>query len=286
VVSNAGVNGISVTNGGQSVVGAMLPGKQYYAEVLSGAYEGHRFEINESSSSAGTLTIALGGRTTLSSVPPDLTGARIAVREHCIISDVLPARIFLGTGNPSTADRLMFWNGSGYDTLWNVQTATLDRWVTSSDATLADLGQRVLAPCEGLFVHPRNGNVSAVITGIVRTNKLCCPLQAGSSFLGSGWPADLSPSQLGASTITGFTGSAAARNADQIRTWLGDTTFGAEGYNNSFLLKAGSLNQWTLEGSATLQNQNDTKLLRSTHAVFMLMRSPNPSFCEPLPWIP
>ena len=180
----------------------------------------------------------------------------------------------------------MFWTGQGYDILWNAQSTTRDLWTTSADATLADLGTRIIAPCEGLFVHPRLGNVSVVLTGIVRTNSMCCPLPAGSSFLGGGWPMDQSTNDRTMSVTTGFTGAASPTNADKIRIWLGDSTFGQEGYSNYFLLNSTTRKFWTPEGDASLSNQNSVNLLRSTRAAFMSMKAPNPTHCQPLPWAP
>jgi uncharacterized repeat protein (TIGR01451 family) len=283
-VASSTSNSISIVNGGQSIT--LLPGREYYVEILSGVYEGHRFEVTESATSVGTITVTLGGRTTLATVPLDLTGSRIALRPHCNVNDLLPASSFRGTSSSTTADRLMFWNGAGYDILWNAESPTRDRWVTSADATLADLGGRVIAPCEGLFVHPRGGNVDAVIYGSVRTNKLACPLPVGSSFLGGGWPMDQSPNERAMSTTTGFSGSTSVGNADKLRLWIGDTTFGLEGYKNNYLLNSTTRKYWTPEGDATLANLNDVKLLRTIHAVYMTMKAPNPTYIEPLPWTP
>ena len=287
MVSAAAINSISVTNGGVAITSALRTGKEYFVEVLSGPYEGHRFEVDEAATTAGTIAIKLGGtRNTLATVPTDLTGARIALREHWTANELLPASKFRGTTSSTTGDRLMFYNGSGYEILWNVQTGNIDRWTSVADASLADLGTRIIAPCEGLFVHPRNGSVPLAFYGSVRTNKVYCPLPLGNSFLGGGWPMDQSPNSRAMSSTTGFTGSPNAKLADQIRLWIGDTTYPQEGFSNHFLLKTGTINQWTPESPATLANENDVKLMRSTHAVFMQMRNANPGYVEPLPWTP
>ncbi|MCB1224442.1 MAG: DUF11 domain-containing protein, partial [Verrucomicrobiales bacterium] len=288
MVSSVGGSTLQLGNlGSESIESVFQPGRSYYIEVTMGDHEGHRFEVNEAASSGTTLVLDTASPlNTLTTVPSTLQGDSIALREHWTYNDAFPPARFSGTNASSTSDRLLIYNGSGYDQFWLYPNRGNHRWVSSADATLNDVGVTLLPPCHGLFVHPRVTSVDLILFGGVRANKAACPLGVAGTMLGNAWPMDQSPNDLGMSAANGFTGAPSASASDKIRIWRGDTILNAEGFFTSYLLGTATRHYWTSEEDASLMNQNDENLFRATRAVFMMMKQANPDLMFELPWAP
>jgi hypothetical protein len=121
---------------------------------------------------------------------------------------------------------------------------------------------------------------------MVRANAFACPLVAGPTFVGSGYPMDQSPAMRGMTTAAGFIGSRDPSLADQLLFWKGYTSTQAMAYYNHFLLSSGPLQQWTEQGNALLTNENNLMLFKPTTGVIYRMRSGLTSYVMPLPWTP
>ena len=129
-------------------------------------------------------------------------------------------------------------------------------------------------------------SVGVLLKGGVRANPMACPLPEGGLFLGGGWPIAQSPVARKITLADGFTGSNSAPLADKIRIWKGDATFGTEGYASYFLVNTSSRKYWVAEGNASLANEDNTQLFRATRAAFMMLKVPQPTYVQPLPWTP
>lgn len=271
-----GVNGnevdLTTVAGAQSIVAHFITGRQYYLEAMDGDAAGHRWEVDEASSTATSVVLLpADARSTRATVPASLAGSRIAVRPHWRAVDLFPVADFNATNNPGTADQLLFFNSGtgGYVTLWLFSNGGSPQWVQLNDATLSDAGGRIIAPCEGLFTKPRAGSVDATLKGLVRTWPMACPLRVGTSFVGNPWPVDQSPLDRGMTTALGFTGAAAFTTADRIYEWNGDTA-PSSSYTNYYLLLSGPFNQWVRQSDATLTDRSAEPRFKAAAAAFII----------------
>lgn len=290
-VDAVGASALDVTSsaGTQSVAGAFVAGQQYYLEVIAGDNEGHRFDIDEAASTAASIAIEMtSSRNTLASLPPNLAGDTIAVREHRTLDGMLDKSLFTATSNQSTADRLLFYERatSQFVIYWLFSNSGSPKWVLSGDATLADQGGRIVDVSEGMFIHTRTNAVNLVLSGKVRENDVACPLQAGHQLVGGGWALQQSPAGRAMSTATGFTGGRDPRLVDQIRFWEGDTAPGTEAYVSHFLLDTATLHHWTRQTDASLINEDALPLFQELRAGFVKSISGNSTWVVPMPWTP
>jgi hypothetical protein len=278
---------ITTSIGTSNFASALVSGTQYYVEVLAGDHAGHRFEVNEVASTANGIAIDTASPlNTLATLPATLTGHSIAVRAHHRFSEIFPPAHYTATNDPLTADRIQIHSGGSFVSYWLFLAGGTPRWVTQGDSTLANVGNRIMPPAEGMFVRVKNASVSGRYSGLVRSNRMASPLMAGTTLVGGGWPMDQSPTTRAMTTANGFVGSNNPAIADKLQIWKGDATPNVSGYDGFFLLRAGPLNQWSPEQNASLSNENDTQLLRSLRAVFIRSRSGNTPYIQPLPWTP
>ena len=280
---------VTTSAGSESIAAQLLPGRQYFIEVFSGDNAGHRFELDEAATTAATIALdAASSRSTQATVPASLAGDKVVIREHHTLNDLFPTTVFNATNNAATADRLMFMNrGVGtYSIYWLLLNGGSPKWVLSGDGTAADQGGRAVDPVEGWYTHPRSTAHEVVWHGMVRANAFACPLVAGPTFVGSGYPMDQSPAMRGMTTGAGFIGTRDPSTADQLLFWKGYTSTQAMAYYNHFLLSSGPLQQWTEQGNALLTNENNLMLFKPTTGAIYRMRSGLPNYVMPLPWTP
>ena len=280
---------VATSAGTSSLVTQFTSGRHYFIEVYSGDNAGQRFEIDEGASTATTIALdAASTHNTLTSIPANLAGDRVVIREHHTLNDLFPSTQFTSTNDPVTADRLLFYNRgtAGYDTYWLATNGGSPKWLRIGDATLADMGGRIIDPSEGWFTHPKGGAQTVVWNGMVRANAFATPLLAGSNFIGTGYPMDQSPAMRGISTGAGFSGNRNPLLADQLLFWKGYASTQAMAYFNHFLLSTGALEQWTEIGNASLTNENNLLLFKHTAGSIYKMRAPLPSYVMPMPWTP
>ena len=283
VTGNALDVGAAVGTG--SLLTVIVPGTEYYAEVVSGDNAGHRFEVNEVGTTAQVLALVGGhARDTQGSVPTSLEGDRIVVRPHQTMDEVLPVTLFGSTNNPATADRVMVHTGTAFESRWLYRNGTSPKWVLTV-GPLTSQGTRVMDPTEGLLVQPKVGNVTVWYVGEVRANPFACPLRQGLTLMGSGWPVAETPGGRLMTVAGGFTGTASSATADRISIWKGDTTYGEQGYTAYYLLNAGSLKYWTPQ-VGTLSNNNNVTLFQPFRSLFMTSRNGHSSWVMPVPWTP
>ncbi|MEM7386415.1 MAG: SdrD B-like domain-containing protein, partial [Verrucomicrobiota bacterium] len=184
----------------------------YYIEVIDGTAEGQRFDV--ASASGTTITVDLNSpNNTAAAVPANLVGSRFVLRMHKTVGDSFDVNQFVGTNDPTTADRLLFFSGNGFESVFLLDLPGLGllQWTDESDSGTGaggfqDVGRRILPPCEGFFVHPRNGQQVVRSFGMIRQNRFCCPLRAGYNLISGGWPTDQSPMDRAMTSTNGFVG--------------------------------------------------------------------------------
>lgn len=273
--------------GAGSLAAALTASVPYYVEILTGPHAGHRLDIDAANCTAAAIAIDSASlRNTLPVPLSELAGHHIAVRPHQTLDSLLPKPLLNATNSPATASRVLFCQGGSFRYYWLFRNQSNPRWVLDGDATLTDAGPRVIAPSEGLLLHPRHQHVTLLLGGLVRSNAFACPLPRGVALIAGGWPRSQSPAQRAVSTANGFTGGSSSARADRLLFWNGDQTAGAAGYDGYFLLHTGPYNHWTTEQNATLANSNDTPLFQPLRAVLTRSQNGHPTYVQPPAWTP
>jgi len=241
----------------------LVSGRDYYVEVLSGANEGKRYELDETA----TTDTALAYEGTA----PGLTGVILAVRPHWTVDTLFPAESFQSGTEAGNADRLLFFD----TTSGSFRTA----WLSANGWTGDAVGSRVVATGEGMLIHARSGTVTLTLTGAVRDTKFALPLKAGAQLIGSGFPVAHSAQTLGLTTSAGFKDSATPAQATRLRLWNGDTTPGDNTYRSLYLDSAPSV--WLDEADTSGTDVSAQKALEPTRAWFLVTPAAMPGYREP-----
>lgn len=273
LVTSVSGNALDVSDsaGTGDILAVLQAGYEYYVEITDGTSEGHRFEVNEASCTATTISLdPAHSRSTQATVPTTLAGAPVVLRQHRRVKDALPVAAFRATNNAATADRLLFYDPSisTYRTLWLFLNGGNRKWVLQGDTSLADAGGRVINATEGFYVHSRTAATSVPVYGVVRVNDCACPLQAGANFIGAFWATSQSPVGRTMTIANGFAGSTIQSNADRIRVWNGDTST-SQAYTGYYLLKTPSLERWVREGDTSLADQSNNQIFSAYRAAFI-----------------
>ncbi len=274
--------------GGQTLFPASLTASDY-VEILDGAHAGHRLPVHLASSSGVHFAVDLAStRSTLSSLPGSLAGARFVLRAFPTLASVFPTTAFNATNNPSTADRALLYDTAtqNFTTYWLFSGGGTPRWVREGDATLASQNNLALDPARGALIHRRNAPLTLTSSGPVRSTPFVYKLATGQSFLGNPWPLPASPLSRGMTIAAGFSGSAQPSTSDLISVWRTDVTAGTAGYDTYFLLHSGSLERWVRQGDASLQNRGAELLFKTGRAAFVRCLTAKPALQIPPPWVP
>jgi hypothetical protein len=308
------VNGTSLVLG--SMAGGMntpLPGfsdqfsggRQFYAEILTGAAEGRRFEIDEALTLAGRGTSASGTTLVLDLASPEntgapiaalLTGSRVAIRPHWTLASAFDPAEFLTppplsstAGTPAAFHRLNALNpdGTAYTTYLVTTSTSGPKWRNPADTTAtaaaADLNGKPIRPDEGHILRVAStAPLTFTLLGQVRETAFARPLAATAQLLANPWPMPLTAAARALTSTSGFVPGASSTTADNIITFEG-----AIGVNTDLL------RSYFLTGdTAAIQtwqpvNATDPALhFPPASAAFFRPLSPRPSWLQPRPWTP
>jgi hypothetical protein len=274
--------GPSLTVSGTPVLGAGT----HYIEILSGALEGHRFDVASVGNDNVTLD-ASSARNTLNPVP-DLTGAPFALRPHATLATIAPPELFAADNDSNAGDRILAYSAGAWTTYWvfDMSGTMPKQWTDAADGDADDAGQTIVDITEGIFLHPKSGEVSLTMVGVARAWAVAGSLDGGFNLVGSTYPIDQSPEaremfrddsgEPGA--IEGkdwFTASNDPLQADQLMFWLGDTIPAASGYETYFRLNLGvaAYDHWTYQGDSNLDDSGDDQLFMRGRAAFINLRT-------------
>jgi uncharacterized protein (TIGR02597 family) len=254
---------LTLATGTDNLRARFTAGTAYYAEITSGSLAGHRFEINETASTANT--VVLETETALTA------GVTLSIRPHWTLSSVFTPALFNGSDSAETADRLLLFEEGAFVPVWlNGSTWTRDGEGVNS---------HILSPGQGLLIQPRTQALTLPVAGQVRTTAFVMPLKAGNQLTGTGYPFAQSPVQRGLNTPA-FTASAEPTTADRLRLWIGDTTPGASGYVSYYLKQTASGPQWTPESGEAPTSQNEAPLFQPFRATFLKTSQSHPAHVE------
>jgi hypothetical protein len=278
----------AVTFAHASDVGTLLaPGAPYYLEVLTGALQGERFDVDVAATTAGEGAVELKlGSGSLSTRPAlaggALAGARGAIRPHLTLARLQ------SSFRPGLRGRDLFLLADG---VWVFENGDLAFYFLRADGatwnrvgSAGDFRGQVIAPDVSVLVETKSAAQSWVQAGKVRTNPFRKNLVAGFQAFASGFPVDLSPAQLralvdpAAPAATRWNGSNAALLADQI-----ELLFRPGRPLDVFYLRGDGVTWRALTGSA---NVAADPLIGATGMVLVRRKNPDPGYLVPVPFGP
>jgi len=269
-------------------VATLLSGGAYYVEIVEGDHAGHRLEVVTGSSGGDSLQVdSASSRSTLTSLPGTLQGNRFVLRQHRTLAGEFPPATMKATNNSATADRVMVYNPSkpGFDNYWLLASEG-GKWVLEGDLTFTNRGGLVISPQSGVMVQRRDPTLIQSKTGHVRSSPFTFRLSQGQNLLGTPWPVAQSPLNRVMTTAAGFTGTNQPTASDMISVLRTDAEPTAGGYDAYYLLKAGMIEQWVLQGDNTFADRGDEMLFRARRATFMKSIQGKPEHTVEAPWVP
>lgn len=255
-------------NGSAVIGGLITAGESYYVEVVAGALEGDRFDVNTSATiTAANNTIVLNSGSVNNThvlTPGALSDHSIVLRRHHSLERI--AALFdpplIGNNVSSSADQIWLYDSA--NDVYNAYYLRADNSTWRLAGTTASVGKTVIvAPGVGCMVLRRSAPTKLVHVGNVRGNDFVMPLPLGLSFRAAGYPIPTKPATVGGSAENGWTGSNASSSADQIQVY--DPT------NDVFVayyLRADGLN-WRQAGTTTVVTNNQ---LADADEAFMILR--------------
>jgi hypothetical protein len=279
---------LTLSVGAGNLVSALESGAQYYAEITDGEHEGHRYEVDEAATTAGTITLLPAhARSTQATVPSTLAGAPVILRPHWTLKTLFPTESFMSTNNQATADRALVYDRAQakFTTYYLYTNSGNPKWVRQADGLLTDQGGLVVDACEGSFIHPRTTATVITESGILRVNDVICPLAAGTNFIGGFSIATQTLTDRKMLLADGFHGGVNAPSSDRVRIWRADTT-ATQSYQGYFLMNNTSTHHWVREQDATLASQETFPLFEPFRAAFIINISAKPLWKVPATPIP
>ncbi len=269
-VTSASGNSITLSEQ-DALVSAMDPAQHYYLEIVSGPQAGHRIELQSITAAECAIADDSPNTTLSASAISGLSGARVSMRPHRTLGTVFDPWQFQGSTEATSADQVLFYTSTGYNTCWIYASGGVRCWVQNG-APLASVNDTLIPPGTGVMLQIANASPAPLLaTGSVRTTAFARPLQAGYNLLANPWPLDVAPAQAGMISASAFVSSTSISSADQLQLWKGDAAVVGSGYAGYWLFqKAGQLTPtWISSGDATLASQNNVLLLRAGRATFI-----------------
>jgi hypothetical protein len=236
-VAKGSVSANTATQVDSSVGAITLPtSSQYYMEILTGAYEGDRIDVDVTATNAAQS--ANPGRIVLKSVSynsntltgSEIVGQRIAIRKHLTLSaltSLISSGSFVANATAANADQVLIYGATGFKTYYYVSAG--QGWYEQSPFRVAQT--QVIPPGSAIMFVKRTAPVTLTGLGTVRTNKLQLPLASGFQLVSTGYPVDSALSSLNPNGT--WAANAAAANADQI------LVYGATGFETYYYVSAG-----------------------------------------------
>lgn len=268
------------------------PGTSYYLEVISGPYEGHRFDV--ASVLENTLTLTSDADLCATSAPfntligaPDntLIGGDIVLRTHRTLDILFPTDLFLASSDAGSADQVTLFDGSGNVCYWLYDDAGTPRWVQAGDSNLLDQGGLIVPPGHGVWMTSRS-NKTLTSYGQVRENDFRRPLCAGFNAVTGGYPINQTAVGRQYSLANSFTGNADYVQADQFLIWNGDNIPGRLGYQTHYLSSFYNPERWIKAADVFRVDVKNQSLFIRDRAAFLDLQQALPNYINQAPWAP
>lgn len=313
VIGSATASSLDVSgSAGESDLTSVIPGGgTHYLQLTSGPREGERFDILSTTSSTivlqGDLEVfsaadGVDSLNTSNGIPPntDLSGARFTVQPHRTIDQLFDKNSsFLGQENidPNLAARLILYNNRidtpRFDSLILADTTPV-KWIYSYDlGGQSDQGAKRIGTCEGVYIEPKQGNVTLVTLGVVADHDVAVALREGYNAAGAPYPLTQSVSTRGYTAANGLPASIDPNTAASLQFWLGDEVVDAgaayvRNYRGYMHLDTGTDTFWTDINDFSLPNM-DAVIEFPSHRAAILSLPPGQNlrpFVHPQPTMP
>jgi uncharacterized protein (TIGR02597 family) len=215
----------------------------YFVEVTSGAAAGTTYDISGTTAATKAITTAqnLAGGVA--------AGASFKIRKHWTIASVFGAANEGGLqgGSSSSADQVLLYNGTGYDTYFYSTGGLTGVGWRKNGAGATDQGATVIYPDDGIItIRKQSALAKVVVMGAVKTGQTSSPVQPGLNLLGNVYAANMTLADSGLYTGNAATGVApgSSSTADQVLLFNG-TSYDTYFYSNGGLTGTG----WRKNGS-------------------------------------
>jgi hypothetical protein len=258
-----------------SNAGALLTaGEPYYVEVVSGALEGERFDVDtaatiNAANSTVVIDTASANNTSVLTVD-SLANASLALRKHVTLEQIqgyfTPALI--GNNSANSADQIAF-----YDSATGALTSYFlrgDNVTWRKVGTTTGANKTPIPAGTGFFITKRSATTTYTSVGSVRNNDFAFPMPDGSTFRAPGYPVSYSPASLGGTAANQWTGNNSANSADQLQVFDAAT-----GSFTAYFLRGDGVT-WRKVGTTTTVTTD--QLFADNNGFIVLKRVADPNY--------
>jgi uncharacterized protein (TIGR02597 family) len=240
----------------------------FYVEIISGTNPGITTDITATTASNQTISTT-DDLSALVSAGSD----RFRIRPHWTIGTVFGAtnQAGLGGGTSTSADQILLWNGSGYDTYY-YQTSGFGGtgWRKAGSPSVNAAGTR-MEPDQGLIiVRKKSSAVALMLQGSVKTGQSSIPVNQGVNIIGNIYAANMtltSSSLYTGSSSTGLSGGTST-SADQVLLWNGS------GYDTYYYQTSGFGGTGWRRGGAPTNDASSTIIPMGSSIVVQRQNAP------------
>jgi len=275
-VAKGSVSANTATQVDSSVGTITLPtSNQYYMEILTGAYEGDRIDVDvtatNAAQSANPGRIVLKSQTYNSNTltGSEIVGQKIAIRKHLTFSaltSLISSGSFVANTSAANADQILVYGASGFETYYYFSAA--GGWYKQSP--LASAQTKVIPPGSAIMFVKKTAAVTLTGLGTVRTTKLQLPMAAGYQLVSTGYPVDSALSALNPNGS--WTANTSAASADQV------LLYGASGFETYYYFSAA--NGWYKQSPLAKSTSN---VLSSSSGFLVKKRSADVNYAVASP---
>lgn len=215
----------------------------YFVEIVSGIAAGTTYDIATTTAATKTIT------TSQNLAAGVAVGVSFKIRKHWTIASVFGAANEGGLqgGSSSTADQILLYNGSIYETYFYSTGGLTGVGWRKNGTGATDQSGRVIYPEDGvLTVRKQSAAANIVLMGAVKTGQTSSPVINGLNVLGNVYAAPMTLADSGLYTADANTGVAggSSSTADQVLLYNG-TTYDTYFYSTGGLTGVG----WRRNGS-------------------------------------
>ena len=284
VESSAGVT-LTFPSGSPDAGGRLASDGRYYLEVLTGPLEGERLDVDVASTLAGggpTVVVRLGPgslSTAATLAPGALAGARCAIRPHLTLARLqsLFRPGLKGCDLSPLADGVHLLEDGAF-VFYYLRT---DGITWSRPGSALDFRAKVIPPDASFVLEVKSAGQSWVQAGRVRVNSFRKNLVAGFQSFATGFPVELSPSDIGAFSD---------RQQAADRRWTGNNVFLFADLIEILFRAGRPVDLVFLRGDGvtwrTIANPTDVSrvpILDATGMILIRRKNPDPGYAIPPP---
>ncbi|WFB35026.1 SdrD B-like domain-containing protein [Kiritimatiellota bacterium B12222] len=263
----------------------------YYAEVISGANEGQRFDIVSTGDNSITVAQDLDNcdnsapfNTITGQLPDLMVGNNIVLRKHQNLNDWFPVDQMTANNDQALADQISLWDGTTFQCYYLYDGGS-PHWVLIGDETLSDIGNVVIIPPGvGVFMNSKASKTLRAY-GQVRENDFIRPVCVDMNVMAGAYPVDQSANSRNMASPV-FKGNPDFKLSDQFWIWRGDEVSGRTSYLTYVLLDNTTFTGWIKFGDIFSTDISEQTLFKRDNAVIIDSRTGNASYQYAAPWTP